>query len=791
MIGSPDVLALTETAGFSEGEDRDRPGLPDEHAVPLLARSQPWSSSAQFRRDFILVAEFSEQVGPTPVLTVPDDPELVGAFDLNHFSVRMMSVDYQASGPGHAPPAPPGPRLHFSEDSEVILGDSGRDAFAYVRHLTLHDLEARGLVRPFCMAYVSSDQTKLTENFCELSAGFSRAAEILKTGNRQTFSAELQTKLRQLQFARASLQAAPLPAEEDGLQLEAVERSISTHQELLRQVTSYPNRKLQQPDFLPYDLADTPPEETPPPGRSSEPRLKSLDQLCNGYFLSLMRGQLADTERRLRGDRTALHAARVTRWLSRKLPLTNFLFELWRPEDEDESEDARAGAGPDGGEDPSGPDAFSSCVEELAIKLEPAAASTPDLCGQMTGSVSSGDSIEVLGTERSFRAQRVDADGRGTPARGEPPRPARRANSEDSIEVLSTTESICPEDLAAITEGDEDGGPEAGQVCDETQRVRLQSHQRADGGQEEAAPLEPKWTAKEEPAQGPPVSRLSPDGAAAGRAGPRAPPLFAGAPVEPDQWTLPPPPAQPQSADDASDCTGSDPSTSGAGSGRRRRRKAGLRALRFLKENSFSQHAVFCLLSGRALVVLGADQARVRKLLDALRLFLPAPGPDGSAVMTSLDAPLQLSDLLTRRLIGVHRLTSGSSSSLLASLTRLGRYLALLDLDQGTLRCPSYAGSLVGRLADPRTSIRRGATYLLHLESGLTALSNQALLHAFARRHGDQGPGRRSGFCGSDADQSVIRFLSELIALRHAGAGPPVLRVAYVPVTPHKNSHPT
>lgn len=138
-------------------------------------------------------------MGPKPVLTIPDDPKVVGSFDLNHFSVRLMSVDYQASGPAPGPPASPGPRLHFSEDSRVILGDSAEDAFAYVHHMTLYDLEARGMVRPFCVAYVSSDQTKLMENFGELSTCFSQASDSLKTGNRQAFSLELQRKLQELE----------------------------------------------------------------------------------------------------------------------------------------------------------------------------------------------------------------------------------------------------------------------------------------------------------------------------------------------------------------------------------------------------------------------------------------------------------------------------------------------------------------------------------------------------------------------------------------------------------------
>lgn len=283
--------------------------------------------------------------------------------------------------------------------------------------------------------------------------------------------------------------------------------------------------------------------------------------------------------------------------------------------------------------------------------------------------------------------------------------------------------------------------------------------------------------------------------------------------AEADRWSPPSAPLRLLSIDEGSDCTSvtgsSDPlsltqtvhSSTRLDQRRRRRRKAGLRALRFLKQNSFSQHAVFCLLSGRPLVVIGGDESSVRKLVDALSLFLPAPGPDGNAVMLCLTSPLQLSDLLTWRLIGLHRSSSSSSASILHSLTRYTRYLALLDLDQRTLRCPSYSGSLIGRLADPHTGISRGITYLLHLESCLTALANQALLYTCnpaPRRPntaaGNNGAGEKDFpstpvCCSSEYDLRVMRFLSDLIKQRHAGRGPPVLRISYNSMHLHRNTY--
>ncbi|CAI5680959.1 unnamed protein product [Oreochromis niloticus] len=770
MIGSPDLLAFTGTEGFGEEEDElEAQGLPEELSVPRFPSSHPWSTAAQFHRDFILVAEFSEQVGPTPVLTIPEDSRVLGSFDLNHFSVRIMSVDYQASGPGHTPPSSPGPRLNFSEDSKVILGDSAEDAFAYVHHLTLYDLEARGMVRPFCMAYVCSDQVKLMENFSELSTRFSEAAESLKTGNRQAFYIELQRKLQELEYRRLTLRKVTegqttvnglTESEGESEELEAVERSILNHRELLRQVASYPNRKLKQPDFLPYDPATSltdplllPPFEpcfsfSTPPSISckSEHHLKPLEELCNEYYLNLTKERLTDTERRLRGDRSVLRTTYATQSLSRRLMLTNFLFELWSPDDADE-EGTEVELPKDTGNKRSGEafqpeppsiESFFSCVEEIPIKLVAEAHTLTPEPGpgtEMTGSVSSSDSIEVLGTEKSYMTQHVatGVDSRGTPVGvtescirraavdtgiRRPRAYAKRADSEDSIEVLSTTESILPEDLTAITEEEAELQPlsngfeneEEPQMEDKSHKVLKEeetlnapaavSEDENEGPDEEdqccvgsEEPLEQTMVTddimiKEQPGaikmsqfhkdnseektskllQADEAVKPSPEAQQKVRLIPQVHVNFAPASymAEVDRWSSPRPPLRLLSVDEESTLSSisftesSEPPSptqnihSNICWDKRRKRKAGLRALRFIKHNSFSQHAVFCLLSGRPLVVIGGDENLVRKTVDALTLFLPAPGPHRSAVKMCLTTPLQLTDLLTWRLMGVH-----------------------------------------------------------------------------------------------------------------------------------------
>uniref|UniRef100_A0A3B3U758 Smith-Magenis syndrome chromosomal region candidate gene 8 protein homolog n=1 Tax=Poecilia latipinna TaxID=48699 RepID=A0A3B3U758_9TELE len=829
MIGSPDLLPFTGSGGFEEeGEEPGVHTLPEEFSVRLLPPHNPWSTAAQFHRDFILVAEFSEQVGPKPVLTIPNNPKIIGSFDLNHFSVRIMSVDYQASGPGHTSPALSGPRLNFSEDSRVILGDSADDSFAYVHHLTLYDLEARGMVRPFCMAYVCSDQRKLMENFSELSECFSQASDSLKTGNRQAFSSELQRKLQELESflllltkkenvismfciwmnpsdrcryrRRALLQDTHASTGAGGRadELEALEHLILNHRELLRQVTSYPNRKLQQPDFLPYDTADLQSEPSSPclPSTAScrsESLLKPLEELCNFYFLSLVKNQLADTERRLRGDRSVLRTDRVSQLLSRKLKLTNFLFELCCPvdaEEEEEEDEAERVMGNTVGAVERQSEKHSvelfSCVEEIQIKMEGVGGGrvTPDpsTSTDMMGSVSSSDSIEVLGTEKSYRSQwAIVSDSRAGDAGIRRLRAsARRANSEDSIEVLSTTESIVPDDLSAITE-EEAEHHTLTNGFEEEEESEAGSGDAVESRQKKLRPvfdLHVKMAPKSVVAEG-------------------------------ALRTLPCAPVRLLSVDEFSDCTSftssSEPPspttanlTSTCVDKKRKRRRAGLRALRFIKQLSFSQHAIFCLLIGRPLVVIGGDEQLVRKLVDGLRLFLPAPGADGSAVMSCLATPLQLTDLLTWRLIGIHRSSSSASSSILQSLTHLSRYIAVLDLDQKTLRCPSYAGSLAGFLASPHTGISRGLTYLLHLESCLTALANRVLLQTFTaasqryraiaeEKDSQQAP----QLCCSENDFQVMHFLTDLITQRHTRHGPPPFRFSYSSVQLHRNTYPT
>ncbi|TMS14856.1 Guanine nucleotide exchange protein smcr8a [Larimichthys crocea] len=181
--------------------------------------------------------------------------------------------------------------------------------------------------------------------------------------------------------------------------------------------------------------------------------------------------------------------------------------------------------------------------------------------------------------------------------------------------------------------------------------------------------------------------------------------------------------------------TGSDRAASPLGYGGvvtlRQRKKAGQGALRFVRQYPFAMQALWCLLSGRTLVVLGADEGRVRRLVAALALFVPGPGRCGERVQAWLSCPFTLTDLQRWKLIGLQRVATPVGSSMLYSLSRYSRYISILDADQKTLRCPPYRGQLLANIADHRTYIRRGSTYFLHLQSTLCRLAAKAFLFTF------------------------------------------------------------
>lgn len=895
MIGSPDVVAFTKEDDYGQPNPEPWPPLPEEFSLPLYppADSNPWAktSYAKFTKDFILISEFSEQVGPQPLLTIPDEPKVCGTFDLNYFSLRIMSVDYQASFVGH-PPGSGYPRLSFVEDSRVVLGDSKEGAFAYVHHLTLYDLEARGFVRPFCMAYVSADERKIMLQFQELSLRFSQASECLKAGNRRAFAKELQRKLQDLEYTHSVLQR------EEGLQREAdpqtrysahavekanelanVEKSIYEHRDLLKQITSYHRRPRRDPhaatchkcmseclaeceDLLEKfsKLAgplgcmgnrergeegelqtedkieeDTMEDEDGLKRRSSytpqliraksakcfDKRLKTLQELCDETFYEASMELLKETERSFRGDLCYLYTRRLDRALRRKQKVTNFLFEEEVCGDADDDEVTIRPFCP-----------VNHSVESYSLLKPPHIVLAPEPLEDTTEPFSEishtleselglGENhLESSPSDQTLETQDSSEGTKCSYSSGTNMTKQQEQNNLDTIISEAPDSDLTPdheresssEDMET-TAGDDDGDhtpvsllePNSGyvetpvEVCESDLLLPIDTAccMAQDGflyedlGADTAA--ESDQNSKVQPPQTLVVNQE-----------PHSLHLLhnhytVGSFSESPTTGLELPVGQHAdsvshvSVEEGSDCTmsastGSDRALSPFGYGAavtlRQRRKAGQGALRFVRQYPFAIQALWCLLSGRTLVVLGEDEGRVRKLVSALALYVPGPGKSAERIQAWMSCPFSLSDVYRWKLIGLQRISSPVGSSLLYSLSRYSRYISLLDIDQKTLRCPPYHGQLLSNIADHRTYIRRGSSYFLHLQSVLCRLAAKAFLLTFTHHlhlpvSSEEGAetvkGRRLCFLQeqlglNEDDSEILLYLSQLITQQYLQA---------------------
>ncbi|KAI9527077.1 hypothetical protein NQZ68_034064 [Dissostichus eleginoides] len=892
MIGSPDVVAFTKEDDFGQA-DPDPWAIPEEFSVPLspISDSNPWAktSYAKFTKDFILISEFSEQVGPQPLLTIPEDPKVCGTFDLNYFSLRIMSVDYQASFVGH-PPGSGYPRLSFVEDSRVVLGDSKEGAFAYVHHLTLYDLEARGFVRPFCMAYVSADERKIMLQFQELSLRFSQASECLKAGNRRAFAKELQRKLRDLEYTHSVLQR------EEGLQREAgtqrmysahavekanelanVEKSIYEHRDLLRQISSYNKRPRRDPQAVscqrcineclieceqlidkyaklarPFSYNDKDetgqaidaggeeegddegvkrrPSYTPQlikakSAKCFDKRLKTLQELCDVTFYDATVTLLKDTEKGFRGDLCYLHTQRLDKALRGKQRVTNFLFEedLGDDDEEDERGTLRPFCAVNHAVDnytPLNPPHIVLGTEPLVLNdLEPpdplnpghTPETEPGLVESHLDSSPSDQTLETQGSSEgnkgSFSSDKSGldlAEKQLNRAKSEAPDPDCELTNEPDMERESSSEDL------ETTAGDDDGDGTPVSLLEVVSELEASREDVCevitDGASDILIPLDSACCMAQEgflyeasPAERTPcVGQSSNSQSPVVNQEPQA--LL---PLQNDYTVGSPGSESPAtglelpvgllgdavsrtSLEEGSDCTmsastGSDRAASPLSYGGvvtlRQRKKAGQGALKFVRQYPFAMQALWCLLSGRTLVVLGADEGRVRRLVSALALFVPAPGKCGERVQAWLSCPFTLTDLQRWKLIGLQRVASPVGSSMLYSLSRYSRYISILDVDQKTLRCPLYRGQLLANIADHRTSIRRGSTFFLHLQSTLCEMAAKAFLLTFTHHlhlpvsctEGPEGvEGRRRCFLQEQLglgheDSQILLYLSQLV----------------------------
>lgn len=440
-------------------------------------------------------------------------------------------------------------------------------------------------------------------------------------------------------------------------------------------------------------------------------RLKTLQELCDETFYEATVELLKETERSFRGDLCYLHTRRLDRALRRKLRVTDFLFE----EDLNDGDEDDAGTqrpfcavnhtadnytllnpppivlGPEPAEldalepsDPLDPASETSHRQESELGLgESHLESSP-----------SDQTLETQGsseeTKGSFSSDKSGAEKPQSVAymKSEPPDPDSDLTPDPDPNTDLERESSS-EDMETTAGDDDNGGDqtpvsllevaselEAGRE-DEPERLSVDEQSdllvpldtaccmAQDGFLYEASPPETASRPGSSPSQTRVVNQepqaLLPiqDDYAVGSPGSESPAAGLELPVG-----LLCDAVSRASVEDGSDCTmsastGSDRAASPVGYGGvvtlRQRKKAGQGALRFVRQYPFAVQALWCLLSGRTLVVLGADEGRVRRLVAALALFVPAPGRCGERIQTWLSCPFTLTDLQRWKLIGLQR----------------------------------------------------------------------------------------------------------------------------------------
>lgn len=124
-------------------------------------------------------------------------------------------------------------------------------------------------------------------------------------------------------------------------------------------------------------------------------------------------------------------------------------------------------------------------------------------------------------------------------------------------------------------------------------------------------------------------------------------------------------------------------------------------------------------------------------------------------------------------------------STLPHCLRHYSRYISVLDVDQKTLRCPTYSGTLINLLVDPRSHFKRGNTYFMFAQSVQSKLVTRAFLLTFL--HGPLTPRRARESTWTKCflsefhkdDKKILNYLSELIKLNFMEIPPNVLRFSY------------
>ena len=140
---------------------------------------------------------------------------------------------------------------------------------------------------------------------------------------------------------------------------------------------------------------------------------------------------------------------------------------------------------------------------------------------------------------------------------------------------------------------------------------------------------------------------------------------------------------------------------------------------------SFLTHAVYSVLIGRPLVILGEEENKnkVRKLVWALSNFLQNDN-SGKSVVPWLDTPLTLSHLGWISVVGVMKNRKGKSIS-----TALKPYVSILNYEEETLLAPRYSGKFLSNMLNPSSHFNTDVSYRNFVLQMFTEFSAKTFAH--------------------------------------------------------------
>lgn len=419
-------------------------------------------------------------------------------------------------------------------------------------------------------------------------------------------------------------------------------------------------------------------------------RLKTLQELCDDTFYKATVDLLQETEKIFRGDLSYLHTRRLERELLRKQTVTNFLFE----ENLDPDEGDRGRLRPFCAVNHAIQNDDLSNTASIVVPKELAGEETSDLLGLVESYLessasdrtpetqeSSEETKESFSSQKSGRDQAEKQQNLTSEAPDSDPTqdfntdPDRETSSEEidttngedegdqtPVSLLEVASELG--DPETVTDDAADIQPDVFVPIDTACCMAQESFLYGDSAPE-TVPRRPQGSHLQRSAdqvikQEPQALLPLPDDYVVGS--PASESITSNGlelPVGLHGDTV-----SRSSVEDGSDYTmsasiGTDQAASPLGYGRftvvSHRKKAGQGALRFVRQYPFAMQAIWCLLSGRSLVVLGADEGRVRRLVAALALYLPAPGKCGERVQPWLSCPFTLTDLQRWKLIGLQR----------------------------------------------------------------------------------------------------------------------------------------